>query len=111
MLRIITATALFALIATAADAGDASPPSTIVRFSDLNLSHPADAKILAGRLEVAAKQVCREEGSGQTGVAAMKEMRACTDAAIGMALARIQSAVGQAVRAQLAGDRQTLASN
>lgn len=110
MLRAITTAAVFALIATAANAGDA-PPSTIVNFSDLNLSHPADAKVLAGRLEAAAKQVCREEGSGQVGVAAMKEMRACTDAATSMALAHIQAAIGQAVRAQLVSDRQTLASN
>jgi len=111
MLRIITIAALLALTATAADAGDTSPPSTIVSFSDLNLSHPADAKVLAGRLEAAAKQVCREEGSGQVGVAAMHEMRACADIAVNVALARIQAAVGQAVRAQLASDRQTLASN
>jgi UrcA family protein len=104
MLRILSIAALFVFTATAASAGDA-PPSTIVNFSDLNLSHPADAKVLAGRLEAAAKQVCREEGSGQIGVAAVKEMRACTDAAFNVALAHIQSAVGQAVRAQLASNR------
>ena len=109
MLRTITTAALLALSITAAQANDIQP-SVTVAFGDLNLSHPADAKILAGRLEAAAVQVCHAAGSGLVGAAAFKEMHACTDTAISMALNRIQAAIGQAVRAHLVSDRQ-LASN
>jgi UrcA family protein len=58
-----TAAAILALVLTAAhadelNAADLSKVSTMVPFGDLNLSQPSDAKVLAGRLENAAKSVC-----------------------------------------------------
>ena len=56
MYRSFTTAAILALAITAAHADDFA--STRVTFGDLDLSQPADAKILADRLENAAKSVC-----------------------------------------------------
>ncbi len=104
MLRIIAATALLTCIATAAGADDIQTSIT-VSFSDLNLSHPADAKILAGRLQAAAQLVCRTAADGQVGVTAIHVMRDCVNDAINVALARIASAQTKAVKVYLADAR------
>jgi len=56
MFRIIATAAILALTATAAHA--AGP--AVVRFGDLDLSKPADARILAGRVQTAAEAACTE---------------------------------------------------
>ena len=109
MPRIFATAAFIALTVTAADAGEVA--SVSVTFGDLNLSRPADAKILATRLQAAAKSVCRTAGSGQPPLIAMREMDSCTDTAISTALARIASVQTNAVRANLVNDREALASN
>jgi UrcA family protein len=108
MLRTFATAALLALSVTAAQAGDA-PPSVNVAFGDLNLSHPADAKILAGRLQAAAIHVCHDATDGLYGVAADHVMRECVRDAIDVALAHIASSQTNAVRANLVSDR--VASN
>ena len=90
---LITAALLTFGIATAeADA------SAEVTFGDLNLAHPDDAKVLAGRLQAAAQQVCLSANPELEG---KPEMQQCTDAAISMAIARIQSRMEDSVRAKL----------
>lgn len=111
MLRTFAAAALFALTATTAHADDATRSSVNVAFGDLNLSHSADAKILAGRLQAAAQLVCGNAVDGQVGVAAQHAMRECVKDAINIALARIASAQTSAVRAHLVSDREALALN
>lgn len=105
------ATATFLILSLTAARADDAQPSVTVAFGDLNLTHPADAKILALRLEAAAVQVCRDAGVGLIGAPAIKEMRACTSTAANTALSRIQAAIGQAVRLHLVNDREKLASN
>ena len=100
---LITAASLFTLsIATAQAATTAN-----VTFGDLNLSRPEDAKILAGRLQAAAKQVCLSANPDLDG---KPEMQQCTDIAISMALASIQNQMMQSVRANLVSENEPLAN-
>ena len=63
MLKILTAIGAAALAASAlaapAAAAAADEPTTVaVKFADLDLSKPADAKRLLMRLRIAAREVC-----------------------------------------------------
>jgi UrcA family protein len=100
---LLTAAAFVAFAATAAQANTTAN----VVFGDLNLSHPEDAKILAGRLQAAAQQVCIKANPDIQGKA---EMQQCVDAAIGMALAQIQNRMADSVRANLISDTETPAN-
>jgi UrcA family protein len=102
LFRTIAAAAILALAATTAQA--ASPSSIDVAFGDLNLSSPADAKILAERLQAAAKTVCLNVNSDIKA----DEMQQCTDAAIDMAMAKIAFRLDQQVRANLVAGRAPL---
>src|ERR1700743_2194476 len=99
---LITAAALFTLNIAAAEAATTAN----VTFGDLNLSHPEDAKVLAGRLQTAAKQVCLSANPDLDG---KPEMQQCMDTAITLALAQIQSRMEQSVRANLVSDSEPLA--
>ena len=118
MLRTFAAAALLALVimpteaVTSAQADAWSDASVPVVYGDLNLAKPADAKILADRLQAAAAQACFSANRGLTGsehipLAAVKtEMRACIDDAINVAMLRIEKNVTRNVRANLFGDKQ-----
>jgi UrcA family protein len=54
MFRAFTAASLLTLTVTAAQAA----PVTDIKFSDLNLSNPSDARILEGRVHQAAFGAC-----------------------------------------------------
>ena len=54
MLRAITAISILALTITTAQAA----PVTDIKFSDLNLSNPADARVLETRVHQAANMAC-----------------------------------------------------
>ena len=105
MFRTLTAAALLALSATAAQAA-----TTQVSFGDLNLSRPQDVAILADRLEVAAKTVCLD-ANPQIGKVAMQ---ACVNAAISAATFKIEDRLEQralgTVHANLVGIRQRVAN-
>jgi UrcA family protein len=103
MLRTITTVTLLTLAVTAAHADDAMP-SVNVAFGDLNLSRPADAQVLAERLQSAAISVCRNATDGM-GVAARHVMHECVSDAINVALARIAAAQTRAVKLHLADAR------
>jgi UrcA family protein len=109
MLRTFAAAALLVLTVTAAHAGtqDAVP----VVFGDLNLSNPADAKILAGRLQAAAAQACINANRDLTSDAHIApafrtQMQACVKDAINVAMAQIERSLTRNVRANLVSDRQ-----
>lgn len=99
---LITAATLLTLnIATAQAA------TTNVTFGDLNLAHPEDAKVLAGRLQAAAKQVCLTANPDLDG---KPEMQQCMNTAISLALAHIQNRIDESVRANLVSDSEPLAN-
>src|SRR5579872_6620293 len=99
LFRTITAAALFTLSIAAAQADTTAN----VTFGDLNLTHPEDAKVLASRLQAAAKQVCLTANPELDG---KPEMQQCMDIAISLALAQIQSRIDESVRANLVSDRE-----
>jgi len=85
MLRTLTLTALFSLGIASAFADDAS---TTVSYSDLDLSRPADAKVLAARLQDAAAAVCLKANPENVSHTAMDN---CINASVHMAMSRIEN--------------------
>jgi len=118
MLRTFAAAALLALIitptqaVTSAQADAWSDVSVPVVYGDLNLAKPADAKILADRLQAAATRACFDANRDLTGsahialAARTSGMRACIDDAVNVAMLRIEKNVTKNVRANLISDRQ-----
>jgi UrcA family protein len=112
MLRILAAAALLAITATtAAQAENWSRESMQVAYGDLNLSKPADAKILADRLQDAAAKVCLSATSNinlsaASGLTKSQELRDCIDTAINVAMLRIERNLTAHVRANLVNSKQ-----
>ena len=112
MLRIFTAAALLALTAaTAAQAENGTRESMLVAYGDLNLSRPADAKILADRLQDAAAKVCLGANSdiqfnSHPGLTKSQELQDCVDTAINVAMLRIEHSMTARVRANLVNNKQ-----
>ena len=109
MLRIFTAAALLALTATTVQAETWSG-STLVAYGDLNLSKPADAKILAERLQDAATKVCLSANrdiqfNAYSDLTKSREMQDCIDTAVNIAVGRIQSSLENKLRANLVNAR------
>ncbi len=104
MLRIIATAALLALGITAAQADDAS---THVDYGDLDLSRPADAKVLADRLQDAAKLMCLK--ANPDGLASAK-LENCVTVSVRMAMSQIESSLDQAVHAKLGNVRTAMQS-
>jgi UrcA family protein len=100
MLRPLTVTALLALGITAAHAEDDA--STQVSYADLDLSHPADAKTLAARLQDAATAVCLKANPENPSTAAMES---CVTVSVHMAMARLESELDNTVHDKLANVR------
>jgi UrcA family protein len=107
LFRSFTTAALLALGIAAAQADDLSQASTTVSFGDLNLSQPADAKILADRLEDAATSVCLKVNPDLSPAL----MQQCIDSAISIAMTGIQDRLDQDVRAKLFVVRSSLANS
>ena len=110
MLRILAAAALLALTTTA-QAESWSRESLQVAYGDLNLSKPADAKILADRLQDAAAKVCVSANSdtqlnAHAGLTRSQELRDCVDTAINVAMLRIERNLTAHVRANLVNSKQ-----
>jgi UrcA family protein len=110
MLRIFTAAALLALTATTVQAETWSG-STLVAYGDLNLSKPADAKILAERLQAAATKVCLSANrdiqfNAYSDLTKSREMQDCIDTAINVAMLRVERNLTAHVRANLVNSKQ-----
>ena len=65
-----------------------APVSIKVSYADLNLSNPAGADALYGRIKHAAKQACGYEGSS---LADRRLWRICVNEAVGDAVGRVNS--------------------
>jgi len=97
-----TILAATAQLACAADPVDDSRRQIVVRFADLNLESAHGAAALYNRLNGAAKDVCREEGTRD--VASIVRVKTCVAAAVSAAVTRIDRPVLTAYyRAKLAG--------
>ena len=96
MLRTLAAAALLALTVTAAQAETPDKVSVDVSYGDLNLTHAADAKILADRLQAAAQSVCKS-------VASDSQMQDCMHEAISGAIASIETKMEDNLEYSLGG--------
>ena len=85
MLRTIIAPALLVLSIAGASADEAT---TNVSYADLDLTRPADAKVLAARLQDAAAAVCLKANPDHVAPGALEN---CINASIHMAMSRIES--------------------
>lgn len=99
MLRPLTITAFLALGLVGAQADEVS---TQVSFSDLDLSRPADARILAARLQDAASAVCLKANPENVAKAALEH---CINLSVHMAMSRIEGAMDEAVQGKLSNVR------
>jgi UrcA family protein len=90
------AIALCALQVTAQAADDALP-SRRVSYADLDISKPAGAKVLYGRITRAAKEVCNFS-VGYESLGAAQSMHRCVDHAIANAVTDVGSPALSALR-------------
>jgi UrcA family protein len=104
MLRTL-ATAILALGITAAHAADGA--STDVTYGDLDLSQAADAKVLADRLQGAAKSVCLEANPDGIAPAMLQN---CVTGSVSTAMVQIESRLDQAVHDKLINVRTAMQS-
>jgi UrcA family protein len=107
LLRTLTTTALLALGITAVHADDYTQVSVYVPYGDLNLSQPTDAKVLADRLEDAAKSVCLKANPDLDSPVLMQQ---CIGTAISVAMVGIEDTLDQEVRAKLVVVRTSMAN-
>lgn len=114
MLRTFAAAAILAFAATAAQAETTAPASMAVAYGDLNLSNPADAEVLADRLQTAAQSVCLNATATHSPTIRKMVVRQCVDLAVTKATsdiwAQIEAAPNRAIRANLVSVRQKVAS-
>jgi UrcA family protein len=108
MLRTLTTAALLVLAATAVQAEPLENASIAVAYGDLNLSSPSDAKVLAERLQTAAKQVCTFTNYDLSKAAMSTCMGSAISAATYNIEAQINSHTGDAVHANLTTMRQQI---
>ncbi|HEX4636745.1 MAG TPA: UrcA family protein [Rhizomicrobium sp.] len=100
MLRpLFLATALLTLGIAGARADDVT---TRVSYSDLDLSRPADAKVLAARLQDAATAVCLKANPENVVKAALEN---CINISVHMAMSRMESDMDATVRDRLSNVR------
>jgi len=99
MLRPLTIAALLALGTASAHADEVT---TRVSYSDLDLSRPADARILAARLQDAATAVCLKANPENVARAALEN---CINLSVHMAMSRIESAMDETVQGKLSNVR------
>ena len=97
-LHALAATAFFAIALGLPAAQAEDVVNTNVAFGDLNLSQPADARILALRLQDAAQQVCLKANPETIPPTYMQQ---CIDNAVSMAMGRIEISLDRAVRNKL----------
>jgi len=82
-----------ALQSTRADDG---PPTQKVNYADLDISNPAGAKVLYGRIVTAARHVCAV--NGYKDLTSMRWVQVCTDHAIDNAVRDVDSPALTALR-------------
>ena len=65
--------------------------SVVVRYTDLDLSRPKDARALYDRLQAAARSVCTNIGIQDNDLAALSEYHRCVRDAVANAVANVSS--------------------
>jgi UrcA family protein len=85
---------------SSAEAEDA--PSRVVRFADLDITKPAGAKVLYGRIRVAAHTVCEQSAGGDPIL--RPAVHACIDKAIDEAVRKVDAPALTALRFGGSGD-------
>jgi UrcA family protein len=101
MLRTFTIAAFLTLTATTAIAG--TQPAMDVPYGDLNLSRADDARILAQRLDAAARTVCTQANNPDLmdSKIGQQAMQNCINTAITIAMEQVASHLENKVRANL----------
>jgi UrcA family protein len=103
MSRTLTVTALLALGIASAHADETTTEATTqVSYSDLDLSRPADAKVLAARLQDAATSVCLKANPENVTPVALEN---CISVSVHMAMSRIESDMDAVVHGKLSNVR------
>lgn len=88
---VMAAVAALSLTATASFAAvDENAARTVVRYGDLNLANPADAKRMDARIRAAARSVCGEEPTN-VDLAGQAYFRACVAKAESGAVAQLNA--------------------
>jgi len=100
MLRPLFLAATFLTLGFAGAQADEA--TTRVSYSDLDLSRPADAKVLAARLQDAATAVCLKANPENVGRAALEN---CINISVHMAMTRIESDMNETVHDRLTNVR------
>ena len=85
---------------SSAEAEDA--PSRVVRFADLDITQPAGAKVLYGRIRLAAHTVCEQSAGGDPIL--RPAVHACIDKAIDEAVRKVDAPALTALRFGGSGD-------
>jgi UrcA family protein len=85
----VLAAAPTANLAMAATRDEAVPKQAIVKFKDLDLSRPQDARRLYGRIKRAASDVC--ENGASSDIHRLMVYESCIRKAVADAVARLQS--------------------
>ena len=111
MFRPLAAAALFALSINVAKAETPTPVSIAVAYGDLNLSRSSDAKILADRLQAAAKAVCINENLGPQLRSGRGVFEDCMTVAINGAIDHIEASLDNKIHGQIAGSIRRASAN
>jgi UrcA family protein len=85
-------------LAATVRAADDGVPKELVKFADLDISKPAGAKALYGRIAAAANHVCRESGSRDAFNWDTFKERRCVDKAIENAVKAVNAPALSALR-------------
>ena len=106
MLRTLTLTvALAAPLALGATAAYAEEATTNVSYADLDLARPADARVLATRLQDAAAAVCLKANPEHVAPGVLEN---CINASVRMAMSRIESNMTEVVHDKLGNVRSAM---
>ena len=101
-MRMILPLALALLLPVPAVAADETPPTSKVRYRDLDLRSETDVRRLRSRVREAAISVCAQSGFTRTGMLWPANARHCQDDAVATAEPRVQIAVAEARGTRLA---------
>ena len=89
LIGIATLAAGLAVNQASAAPWDDAPPSVVVRYSDLNLSQPQDARTLYARIQTAARVACGDISSAD--LARFGQYHNCVDHAVTNAVAAVSA--------------------
>ena len=89
LIGIATLAAGVAVNQASAATRDDTPRSVVVRYSDLNLSQPQDARTLYDRIQRAARVACRDISSWD--LARVGRFHSCVDRAVTNAVAAVSA--------------------